>query len=94
METQKEHWIEATINSTDGLQRMPVPERLRQRLEAIPATVTIGSRVIPLKAVWLTAASLAILVTVNIAAFRKADRPSEPAAKVYSDYFSYLDQGL
>lgn len=92
METTKEQWVEQVMNSADDLHRMPVPERLRLRLEAIPTTITVGSRTIPLRVVWFTAACIAGLLIVNITAFQEAGKSSEPSLD--AAYFSYLDQAL
>ena len=45
-----------------------------------------------MKAVWLAAASIALLITVNITTFNKTQKVENEHATVYNDYFSYLDQ--
>ena len=92
METKKEQWIEETFNSLNELNRTPLSDRLKQRLEAIPTmNNAIGTKTIPLKAVWLVAASIAVLITLNVTVFQKVSASDKQDSSIYSDYFSYLD---
>jgi hypothetical protein len=92
METKKEFWIKETIDSSKELRSVPISENLRKRLEAIPKSIEIFDKRIPMKAVWLAAASIALLITVNITTFNKTQKVENEHATVYNDYFSYLDQ--
>jgi hypothetical protein len=92
METKKEFWIKETIDSSNELKSVPISENLRKKLEAIPSSIDIFNRRIPLKAVWLAAASIALLITVNIATFNKTQKLESQESTVYNEYFSYLNQ--
>jgi hypothetical protein len=93
METKKDYWIEKTLNSTEGLKSVPVSENLKRRLESIPINIRVFDTKIPLKAVWLAAASVAVLLTVNIATIRKVNKNNiQTETTIYANYFSYLDQ--
>lgn len=93
METEKDRWIEQTLNSAEGLKSVPVSEKLKSRLESIPSKYKILETRIPQKAVWMAAASIAILLTVNIATIRKVKKANvQTESTIYTDYFSYLDQ--
>ena len=92
MDTKKEFWIKETIDSSKELRSVPISENLRKRLEAIPKSIEIFDKRIPMKAVWLAAASIALLITVNITTFNKTQKVENEHATVYNDYFSYLDQ--
>lgn len=92
METKKENWIEQTMNSTEGKKTLPLSAALRHRLESIPTEVVVLNQTIPMRAVWLAAASIALLLTVNIATIRKVQETKKQQTSIYSDYFSYLDQ--
>lgn len=92
METKKEFWIEQTLNSSKELKSVPISENLRKRLEAIPKSIEIFDKRIPMKAIWLAAASIALLITVNIATFNKTQKSERQENTVYNEYFSYLDQ--
>ena len=92
METKKEFWIKETIDSSKELRSVPISENLRKRLEASPSSIDIFDKRIPMKAVWLAAASIALLITVNIATFNKTQKSESQESTVYNEYFSYLDQ--
>lgn len=92
METKKEFWIKETIDSSNELRSVPISENLRKRLEAIPSSIDIFDKRIPMKAVWLAAASIALLITVNIATFNKTQKSESQESTVYNEYFSYLNQ--
>ena len=92
METKKEFWIKETIDGSKELRSVPISENLRKRLEAIPSSIDIFDKRIPMKAVWLAAASIALLITVNIATFNKTQKSESQESTVYNEYFSYLDQ--
>jgi hypothetical protein len=92
METKKEFWIEQTLSSSNELKSVPISENLRKRLEAIPKSIEIFDKRIPMKAVWLAAASIALLITVNIATFNKTQKLESQESTVYNQYFSYLNQ--
>lgn len=91
MDTKKEQWIEETLNSANKLNNTPLSDQLKRRLDAIPQMNTAESNIIPLKAVWLVAASIAVLITLNITVFRKVNNAEKQETTIYSDYFSYLD---
>ncbi len=92
METKKEFWIKQTLDSSKELKSVPISENLRKRLEAIPKSIEIFDKRIPMKAIWLAAASIALLITVNIATFNKTQKYEDQESTVYNEYFSYLDQ--
>ena len=91
MDTKKEFWIEHTLNSSTELKSVPLPENLRKKLESIPASLDVFNNRIPMKAVWLAAASIALLITVNIAALNTSQKNESKDRTVYNEYFSYLN---
>lgn len=92
METKKENWVEQTMNSAEGKKALSVSVALRNRLETIPTEIVVLNQTIPMRSVWLAAASIALLLTVNIATIRKVQQTKKQQTTIYSDYFSYLDQ--
>lgn len=92
METKKEHWMDHTLNSTNGLKRVGISADLRKRLEAIPTEVELFNKTIPMSAIWLAAASLALLFIVNFATVKHVKSSEKKTEKVYDNYFSYLEQ--
>lgn len=95
METKKDNWIHATLESTEGLRLLGISEQLKSRLKSIPSEITVFDKTIPLSAVWLAAASIALLITVNVVAVRTVKKSkTQQETTIYSDYFSYLEQDL
>jgi hypothetical protein len=95
METKKDNWMNATLESTEGLRPVALSEQLKSRLKNIPSEITVFEKTIPLSAVWLAAASIALLITVNVVAVRTVKKTKkQQETTIYSDYFSYLEQDL
>lgn len=95
METKKDNWMNATLESTEGLRPVALSEQLKSRLKNIPSEITVFEKTIPLSAVWLAAASIALLITVNVVAVRTLKKSKkQQETTIYSDYFSYLEQDL
>lgn len=92
MDKKKEIWIEQTLGSIEGVKPQAVSASLKRRLESIPKEIVILNQTIPMRAVWLTAASFALLFMVNFATIRKAQKSQKQQTTIYSEYFSYLDQ--
>jgi len=95
METKKDNWMNATLESTEGLRPVALSEQLKSRLKNIPSEITVFEKTIPLSAVWLAAASIALLITLNVVAVRTVKKTKkQQEITIYSDYFSYLEQDL
>jgi len=95
METKKDNWINATLESTEGLRPVALSEQLKSRLKNIPSEITVFEKTIPLSAVWLAAASIALLITVNVMAVKTVKKTKkQQETTIYTDYFSYLEQEL
>ncbi len=95
METKKDNWMNATLESTEGLRPVALSEQLKSRLKNIPSEITVFEKTIPLSAVWLAAASIALLITVNVVAVSTVKKTKkQQETTIYSDYFSYLEQDL
>ncbi len=95
METKKDNWVNARLESTEGLRPLGVSEQLKSRLKSIPSEITVFDKTIPLSAVWLAAASIVLLITVYVVAVRTVKKSkTQQETTIYSDYFSYLEQDL
>jgi hypothetical protein len=95
METKKDNWMNATLESAEGLRPVALSEQLKSRLKNIPSEITVFEKTIPLSALWLAVASIALLITVNVMTVRSMKkRKNQQETTIYSDYFSYLDQEL
>ena len=95
METKKDNWMNATLESAEGLRPVTLSEQLKSRLKNIPSEITVFEKTIPLSALWLAVASIALLITVNVMTVRSMKKTkNQQETTIYSDYFSYLDQEL
>jgi hypothetical protein len=92
METKKEQWVNKTIDSVNTLQRQPISEELKERLFSIPKEINIHNRTIPISAVWLAAASVALLIAINVVTVKKVRTSKQQNNTIITEYFSYLDQ--
>lgn len=89
----KEQWIEETINSLGGFRQVTASEALKQRLNSIPITISPGIRVmVPKQSIWLAAASIALIIGINIAAIYTTQKQATDTETVEADYFTYLNQ--
>lgn len=89
----KEQWIEETINSLNGFRQVTASEALKNRLKSIPITISPGVRVlVPRQSIWLAAASIALIIGINIAAIYTTQQQTTDAETVEADYFTYLNQ--
>jgi len=70
---EKENWINGILNSTDGMQK-PVPNA--GLFSQIENRIREAGFVSP-KTVWLAAASILILVVVNVAIVKKTARSEQ-----------------
>lgn len=91
METKKEQLVNKTMESADSLNRVPVPDALKERLFSIPTEIKVLNSTIPMRAVWLAAASVALLILMNFVTVKRV-RTSEQKDTLYTEYFSYLEQ--
>jgi hypothetical protein len=90
---KQEQQIDKTLESLNGLQRIPVPEGLRKRLESIPGEIIIMDNRIPMRSVWPAVASILFLITFNVVAVRHyTGTQTEKDNTIYTEYFSYLDE--
>ena len=62
---EKENWINEILDSADGLRKATPDTSLFSRIEA-----RISEKELPTKTVWLAAASIAVLIFLNLAAIR------------------------
>lgn len=89
----KEQWIEETINSLNGYKQVAASDALKNRLKSIPITISPGIRVmVPKQSIWLAAASIALIIGINIAAIYSTQQQTTAAESVDADYFTYLNQ--
>jgi hypothetical protein len=93
MESKKEMWIEQVLGAADTKSQIEISENLKQRLElGWNETIFLQSR-IPLKTIWLAAASLLLLIMCNFTAVKYANEKNDKQETNSTiEYFSYLEQ--
>ena len=92
---QKEKWIESMLNAESKVEKIQPSDALLAKLRAIPSHINDTSVFIPKKTVWAVAASIAILVCLNIYSSinYKSSKETLSQNEVLSEtYFSYLKQ--
>lgn len=75
MNMEKEHWITAILNSTNGITKVAPGDDL---LFKIQTRIRQEAKVSP-KIVWLVAATVAILVMLNITVINSKSNPKKEA---------------
>lgn len=87
----EEKWIDETMALMEQPPSMS-PE-LMERLKSIPSTVKEKVKIIPMRTVWIAAASVAVLVVANIIALgnyrTSADNLSSENEEMVDLYFSH-----
>ena len=92
---QKEKWIESTLNVENTVGKIKPSDALLEKLRAIPSRINESTVFIPKKIVWAAAASIAILVCLNLYSTinYKTSKETISQNEVLSEtYFSYLKQ--
>lgn len=94
---EKQTWIENQLDTEQFVSRVSPSQDLLHRLRAIPGQVKSGYDRIPKRFVWVAAASIAILICVNLFSVSyyqksKAESESASASKVHDPFFNYLKQ--
>jgi hypothetical protein len=70
---EKENYIETIINSTNGITKVTPSDDLFSKIELrIQSTTTVSA-----KTLWLVAASIVILLTINVSVIMKNKTTSE-----------------
>ena len=93
MQAKNEQRVNETMESLNRLQLVEVPDRLKRRLADIPKEIIILEQRVPMKAIWMAAASLFLLIAMNIGSVRHyKNAQQQNDSSIYSEYFSYLDE--
>jgi hypothetical protein len=80
------------MKSMDSKKAVGISDRLRQRLELIPNEVSVYNVVIPMRSVYLAAASFALLITINLLAINNNTQQHKAETTLETEYFSFLNQ--
>jgi uncharacterized membrane protein YvbJ len=76
---EKDNWIETILNSTNGITQVAPSDDLFSKIQKrIQSEATVSS-----KTVWLVAASIAVLVLLNITAISSKSKSTKHATTAY-----------
>ena len=74
---EKQRWIEEVMSSTEGMQKLTPSEGM---YDAIQAKLYEQKTQMPQRTVWIAAASVVLLATLNIVTIKKVFSKGEPQA--------------
>ncbi len=83
--------IEKTLQSAERIRFVAPSEQLLNRLKNIPTDVKQGYAMIPKKIVWTIAASIALLIAVNMVALKRYSSTQVQQTTTTNSYFDYLN---
>jgi len=81
--------IERAFSVGDRVTTVTASDELKQRLKRIPASIKEGYNKIPVRFVWAAAASVALLIVLNVLSARNYSQESS-SNQTTSSYFNYL----
>ena len=85
--------VKETLSMSDRIQKVAPSEDLMAKLRAIPSNVKQTYDKVPKKVVWAVAASIAVLVFLNVFSLREYnEKKSVQETNQTEAYFSYLKQ--
>lgn len=93
---KQQDWIERVLESGENLQKVEPSEALLEKLTNISKPNT--PRIIPMKTVWMAAAGLALLISLNIFTLQRYKKTqtanTEIAFESYYDHLNYYNEQL
>jgi len=92
---KKEQWIEKSLDVDTYINSTMPSEDFVNRLKSIPNSIKANYTLVPKKYIWAAAASIALLVSLNVLSVNSYSSQSESYAAstetIYSD-FDFLNQ--
>ena len=87
---KKEHWIDEAMKRDPFNKKRSLPTRLRSQLLNIPNQLEAKEITVSYTQVWIAAAGIALLISINVFALNKkqVNVPNAEANSIYSAYFS------
>ena len=83
--------IEETLRTGDRINSVPASDALLARLKQIPETVRLGYDKVPKRVVWAVAASIALLIAINVYSARDYNNDNtSQSTESTGTYFDYL----
>ncbi len=73
MERNKENWIDDVLNSAGSINRISADEQLFLNINSRLSGRVQQIKAVPVKTVWLAAASLALLIALNLVLLNRSE---------------------
>jgi hypothetical protein len=91
MKKDKAKWIDDVLAASDDLHPVEIPKALVDSLKKIPAKYAIQHQQVSWNFLWMAAAGILLLLTLNIKTLIEHHKTIETNTSFYSSYYSYLD---
>lgn len=89
---EEQQWIDEVSAVSERIRTPQIPAHVLERIQSIPSTIRNKVDMVPKRTVWLVAASIAVLVALNIYV-SSISGSSESTEKSFEEaYFSHLKQ--
>jgi hypothetical protein len=87
---KEEHWIDKVMERDPFNKRRSLPSSLRNKLVEIPNQLEANVIILPRTQVWMAAAGIALLISINVFAANKkqVNVHTEADYSLYTAYFS------
>ncbi|MFZ9029150.1 MAG: hypothetical protein ACO2Z9_09060 [Crocinitomicaceae bacterium] len=93
---KQQDWIEEVLKSGESLQKVKPSEALLEKLTNI--SKQSRSKVIPMKTVWMVAAGLALLISLNVFTLQRYNKAQttyeQTAFESYYDHLNYYNEQI
>jgi len=83
--------IEKTLQTAERIGSAVPSEQLMARLKQIPANLQKGYSTVPKPIVWAIAASVALLIAMNILSLKNYSNSQQSSDTTTNSYFDYLN---
>lgn len=84
----EESWIEDITTVSERIQPSEIPSALFHKLKTIPSSIESAVNIIPMRTVFLAAASIAVLIAINVLLF-SGDQNGSTNDEFMDTYFTY-----
>ncbi len=87
---KKEHWIDEVMERDPFNKKRSLPSSLRNKLVEIPNQFEVNVIILPRTQVWMAAAGIALLISINVFALsrKQTNVKTNVDNSLYSAYFS------
>ena len=93
---KQQDWIEEVLKSGESLHKVEPSEALLEKLTNI--SKPNAPKIIPMKTVWMAAAGLALLISLNIFTLQRYNKAqtadAETAFESYYDHLNYYNEQI